>query len=61
MEGKKFLRVKEVQKILDISENKAYNIIHSLNNELEEQGFITVQGRINKQFLYKRLNLNEQN
>ena len=48
------LNVKEVQTILHVSESKAYGIIRSLNQELREQGFLTVRGRVPEQYLKKR-------
>lgn len=52
------LRAEDIVKILDVSKNKAYNIIHSLNNELKKKGYIVIRGRVNKQYFYNRLNLN---
>lgn len=53
------LRVKEVSKILGINKNRAYNVIRALNNELKEQGYQTIRGRVNKAYLYQRLDLNK--
>lgn len=50
-----FYRVEEVAEVLDISEAHAYKIIRKLNNELEAKGFITVAGRINRQYFNERL------
>jgi len=55
MEEKKFIRVDEVARVLDISESHAYKIMRKLNRELEEKGFITVAGRINRQYFNERL------
>ena len=55
MEEKKFIRVDEVARELDISESHAYKIMRKLNRELEEKGFITVAGRINRQYFNERL------
>ena len=55
MEEKKFIRVDEVASVLDISESHAYKIMRKLNRELEEKGFITVAGRINRQYFNERL------
>jgi hypothetical protein len=54
------LNVKEVQTILHVSESKAYGIIRSLNQELREQGFLTVRGRVPEQYLKKRFHLWEE-
>ena len=45
------LSAKDVQKILQVSQAKAYEIIRSLNAELKEKGFYVLQGKINKEGL----------
>ena len=42
MEEKKFIRVEEVARVLDISESHAYKIMRKLNSELEAKGYITI-------------------
>ena len=44
------LSAKDVQKILQVSQAKAYEIIRSLNMELKEKGFYVLQGKINKDY-----------
>lgn len=39
-----FVRASDVAKEMGVSEAMAYKIIRKLNNELKEQGFVTVQG-----------------
>lgn len=48
------LRATEVQEILQICNSSAYNVIKELNQELEEKGFRTVRGKVNKSYLYER-------
>ena len=43
----KFIRVDEVAQELSISKPYAYKLIKKLNDELKEQGFITIAGRVN--------------
>ena len=50
MEEKKFIRVEEVARVLDISESHAYKIMRKLNSELEAKGYITIAGRVNRQY-----------
>ena len=38
------LRVDDVQKALQISEQKAYDVIRTLNEELNAKGYITIRG-----------------
>ena len=49
-----FLRVDEVAEILGISKSYAYKIVKKLNAELKEQGFITIAGRVNKQYFLEK-------
>lgn len=51
----KFIRVKEVAQELEVSEAYAYKIMKKLNDELEAKGFITVSGRLNRQYFNERL------
>ena len=51
---KKFIRVDEVAKELEISESHAYKIIRKLNDELKAKGYITVAGRVNRQYFNER-------
>ena len=55
MEEKKFIRVEEVARVLDISESHAYKIMRKLNSELEAKGYITIAGRVNRQYFNERL------
>ena len=49
-----FLSVDEVAEILGISKSYAYKIVQKLNAELKEQGFITIAGRVNKQYFLEK-------
>ena len=51
---KKFIRVDEVARVLEISESHAYKIMRKLNRELEAKGYITVAGRVNRQYFNER-------
>ena len=51
---KKIIRVDEVAKELEISESHAYKIMRKLNRELEAKGYITVAGRVNRQYFNER-------
>lgn len=53
--GQQFMRVDEVVEILDVSPSYAYKVIRQLNNELKKQGFITIAGRVNRDYFYERL------
>ena len=51
----KFIRAGEVAQELSVSKPYAYKIIRQLNEELKEKGFITIAGRVNRQYFYERL------
>ena len=51
----KFISVDEVAQELSVSKPYAYKLIKKLNDELREKGFITIAGRINRQYFYERL------
>jgi predicted transcriptional regulator len=48
------MRVEEVAKELDVSRSYAYKIVQRLNSELEEQGFLTISGRVNRKYFMKK-------
>nr|DAP99750.1 MAG TPA: purine repressor [Caudoviricetes sp.] len=52
-----FYRAKDIKEILGICENKAYQIIRDLNEELREKGFLTQQGRVNVEYFNERFNI----
>ena len=51
----KFIRAGEVAQELSVSKPYAYTLIRQLNEELKEKGFITIAGRVNRQYFYERL------
>ena len=54
MESTSFLRVDEVAQELGVSKSYAYKIVQKLNTELKSQGFLTISGRVNKQYFLER-------
>ncbi len=51
----KFIRADEVAEELGISKPYAYKLIRKLNDELNEKGFVTIAGRVNRQYFNERL------
>ncbi len=51
----KFIRADDVAQELNVSKPYAYKLIRRLNEELKAQGFITIAGRVNRQYFYERL------
>ena len=54
MTDKNFMRVEDVAKELDVSKSYAYKIVQELNKELEAKGYITISGRVNRQYFLER-------
>ena len=54
MDSTSFMRVDEVAQELGISKSYAYKIVQKLNAELKEKGFMTISGRVNKQYFMER-------
>ena len=45
-----FMRAEEVAKELGISKSFAYKLSRQLNQELKAKGFVTISGRINRDY-----------
>ncbi len=45
----------EVADSLDVSKAYAYNLIKKLNTELEEKGFITIPGKVSRQYFQEKV------
>ena len=54
MQSTSFMRVDEVAQELGVSKSYAYKIVQKLNAELKEKGFMTISGRVNKQYFIER-------
>ena len=54
MAEQSFMRVEEVAQELGISKSYAYKIVQKLNEELKSKGFLTISGRVNKQYFMER-------
>lgn len=46
--------VEDLMTLLGLSRSKCYKIIKQLNEELEEQGYITISGRVPKSYCNQR-------
>ena len=55
MTEKSFIRADEVAEELDVSKSYAYKVIKQLNDELSTKGYITVAGRISRQYFNERV------
>ena len=52
--GSAFLTAPEVAQLLHISTSHDYKVIHRLNQELKAQGYLTIAGRISRNYLLQR-------
>ena len=52
-----FTDVKRVTESLGCSQAMAYKAIRTLNSELKEKGFLTIQGKVNENYLRERYGL----
>ena len=52
--SKTFITVAEVAEILSISKSYAYKIVHRLNEELKAMGYLTIAGRINRNYFLEK-------
>lgn len=55
----KILTAEQVADLCKVKIGKAYQIIRKLNEELKKEGYITIRGRVNKDYLLKRLGIKE--
>ena len=51
----RFIRADDVAQELNVSKPYAYKLIRKLNEELKAKGFITIAGRVNRQYFNERL------
>ncbi|MCI6825326.1 MAG: LysR family transcriptional regulator [Ruminococcus bromii] len=49
----RFIRADDVAQELNVSKPYAYKLIRKLNEELKAKGFITIAGRVNRQYFYE--------
>lgn len=49
-----FLKAPEIASIMEVSIPYAYKIIRNLNNELQQQGYLTVHGKVSRKFFESR-------
>ncbi len=53
--SEKFIRAEEVAEVMEISVPYAYKIIKKLNDELDAKGYITITGRVNREYFNERI------
>ena len=50
-----FVRAEEVASELGISKPYAYKLVREMNEELKQKGFITIPGRVSRQYFEERI------
>lgn len=50
-----FMRVDDVAQELGVSKSYAYKLVRKLNEELKNMGYLTVAGRVSKQFFLEKV------
>jgi DNA-binding transcriptional regulator GbsR (MarR family) len=53
--SKTFMRVDEVAEELGVSKSYAYKVVKKLNAELKNMGYLTVAGRVSKQYFMQKV------
>ena len=48
------MRVEEVAEDLGISKSTRHKVIHKLNAELRDKGYLTISGRVNRNFFMEK-------
>lgn len=51
----RFVTAKDVEEELGVSLSYAYKLIRRLNAEREEQGFVTIKGRVSRRYFEERI------
>lgn len=50
-----FMSATEISEVTGMSEAYAYKIIRELNKELEAKGYMTIRGRVSKDYFQERI------
>ena len=50
-----FIKAEEIAKELGVSRPYAYKLIRKLNEELKNKGFITISGKVSRQFFEEKI------
>jgi hypothetical protein len=55
MKDRAFLRADEVARELGVSTAYAYKLIRKLNSKLQARGYLTINGRVSRQYFMEKL------
>lgn len=56
-----FMRVGDVAEELGVSKSYAYKIVQRLNDELKKMGYLTIAGRVNREYFLKKTCYSKEN
>lgn len=51
----RFIRVDEVAQELGVSKSYAYKVVQKLNAELKAKGYLTIAGRVSRQYFLEKV------
>ena len=54
MKSERFVKAEELADELGVSKPFAYKLIREMNEELQKSGFITISGRVSRQFFEEK-------
>ena len=55
MANKYLMRAEEIAEELDVSKPFAYKLIQRLNKELEEKGYLVINGRVSRKYFEEQI------
>jgi predicted transcriptional regulator len=55
MEKQPFMKVEEVAEELGVSKSYAYKIVRILNEELKKKGYLTISGRVSREYFMEKV------
>jgi Mn-dependent DtxR family transcriptional regulator len=50
-----FVRAEEIAEELGVSKPYAYKLVRTLNKELEQKGFLTISGRVSREYYREKI------
>ena len=56
-----FMKVGDVAEELGVSKSYAYKIVQKLNDELKKMGYLTIAGRVNREYFLKKTCYSKEN
>ena len=55
MDKELFITAEEVAKELRVSQSYAYKVIRQMNQQLKQNGFIVMRGKVSRQYFYEKI------